>query len=345
MSNVLTDQGILDLVQGTLEHLGPPRFQQIAQSLQEYQVMSHWLKKDKVTIDNGIGIRRAIMTKLPNQARHVGLAAIDDVDIAPLMDKVNIPWRHLTTNMAWERRELLENRGRALIFNIMKPRRAGMMINVAEELEAKAWSSPDVDDELLPYGLPYYVVHNSNTGFNGAAASGHTTCAGINPSTTPQWKNYTGTYSAVTKASLIKMLRTAHRKTGWMSPVTIQDYRGSQGSKYRCYTDEATLSSFEDIGESQNENLGRDVASIDGSIVFRKHPISWIPQLDLSDLDAPFYMIDHSTFYPVVLKGDFLRESKPAMSPNSHNVIVVHIDFTYNYFCIDRRRNTVLYHA
>ncbi len=343
----LADTDILDLVAGTMYNLGPPRFQQIAQELQNYEVMPRWLRKDKVVEDHGIGIQRAMMTKLAGAARHVGLAAQDDVDIADLMDKVQIPWRHAETHWAWERRELLMNRGKALVFKVIKPRRAGAMIDIVEELEGKAFSCPDVDDTLLPYGLPYWVVTNAVSGFTGAAPSGHTTVGGINPTTTPKWKNRAGTYSAITKPDFIRELRSCHRQTHWKSPVTIQDFRGVLGDRYRCYTDEATVSALEDVGESQNENLGRDIASMDGTIVFRKHPIIWVPQIDSTPAATnPFYMIDHSTFYPVVLAGDFLRESAPKMLTGiKHNVGVVFVDLTYNFVCVDRRRNTVLYKA
>jgi len=55
-------------------------------------------------------------------------------------------------------------------------------------------------------------------------------------------------------------------------------------------------------------------------------------------------MIDHSTFNPVVLKGDVLRESKPSNSGSrQHNVFETFVDLTYNYVCVDRRRSGVLH--
>jgi hypothetical protein len=340
----LTDLEVADLVAGTLYEMGPPNFQQIAQNLPEYEVMGKWLRKDKVTVSSGVGIQRALMTKLAGAASHVGLAEIDDVDIPDLMSKINIPWRHATTNWAYERRELLMNRGKSLVTNVVKPRRTGAMIDLAEILEAKAWASPGAANVVDPYGIPYYVVMNASTGFNGGAPSGHSTVAGINPTTTPKWANYTDTFGAITKADFVKSLRTAHRNIKWKSPVTIKDFRRGAADRYRCYTDEENLSDIEDVGESQNENLGRDIASMDGTIVFRKHPIVWVPQLDSTPAAAnPFYMIDHSTFYPVVLKGDFLRETKPEKKGDQHNVYVVFTDLTYNFVCIDRRRSAAFY--
>jgi hypothetical protein len=140
---------------------------------------------------------------------------------------------------------------------------------------------------------------------------------------------------------LIKKWRTAHRKCGFKSPITVEDYRGTRGQKYRFYVNESTISDIEDVGEAQNENLGRDIASMDGSIVFKGHPIRWVPKLD-ADTQNPIYGIDHSTFYPACLEGDYLRESEAERAPDQHNVYQVFVDLSYNFVCIDRRRNMVL---
>lgn len=340
----LTDSDILDLVAGTQNDLGEPNFGQIAQNLQEYEVMPKWLKSDKVVVDSGIGIQRALMNKLPvNAAAHVGLGEVDDVDVTDLMTKINVPWRHAKTYWAFERRETLMNRGKRLVFNVIKPRRLGAMVALAEELETKAFASPSGTNEVDPYGIPWWITMAATTGFNGLAPTGHTTKGGINPTTETKWRNYTGTYSVVGKTDLIKTMRTGYKKCKWRSPVQQSDVR-TFGDKYRIYTDEETSSDFDDVGESQNENLGRDVASMDGQTVFKRHPIVWIPQLDSTPVATnPVYMINHDTFYPVVLKGDFLRESEPSIKGDQHNVIVVYVDLTYNYICLDLRRNAGYY--
>lgn len=351
---------IIDLVKGTLDDLGRPKFQQIAQNLQHYEVMGNWMKKGRVTFDDGRGIQKNLMTRLQNNAAHVGLLETDGAVLPNLMEQLRVDWRHAQTNWSFlYQTDILMNRGKSLIFNVIKPRRAAAMINLTEELEAKAWSAPEPDNVNDPWGVPYWVVYNSVTGFNGGYPGTHTSLAGLNLATdAPKFKNYTANYTAVSKTDLIKAMRTAHRKTGWKSPVSIDDYRGSMGRDMRIYTDETTIAAFEDLGEAQNENLGRDLASIEtgggggrdvkdieGQLTFRKHPIIWVPQLDDTSVYTaatnPVYMIDHSTFSPVCLKGDFLRESEPEKVPNQHNAFRVFVDLTYNYLCIDRRRNAV----
>lgn len=334
---------IADLVATTLRDLGPAKFQQIAQNLQDYEVFPKWFKRDRVTFDSGIGIQKTLMYKLSNQAGHVGLLDVDQPNIADVLTQLQVDWVHAQTH--WSliyQTDILMNSGKALILNVIKPKRADALLSLVEELETRAWgSAPASTDTNYPYGIQYWVVENATTGFNGGAPTGHTTVGGVNLTTAPNFQNYTAQYTSVTKTDLIAKLRTAHRKIGFKSPITIEDYRGSKGTDRRLYANESVIQDIENLGEGQNENLGRDIAAMDGTMTFRRHPIVWVPQLD-SRTDNPVYMIDHNTFYPVCLKGDYLRESEAMRSPNQHNVWNVFIDLTYNFVCLDRRRNAVL---
>jgi len=338
----LTATDIGDLVKGVLNDLGKMKFQQIAQNLQHYEVFSKWFKKDKVAFDNGIGIQRTLMNKLSNSASHVGLLDPLQVNIVDVLDQLTVPWRHARTHWALiYQTDILMNSGQSSIVSTIKTRRAAAMIDLVEELEDCGWATPaSTADKTLPFGLPYWIVKNASTGFNGGVPFG-STIAGVSLTDSPNFKNYTAQYAAVTKADLIKKLRTAHRKVRFVSPITINDYRGGVGERFRIYTTESVLSDLEDLGEAQNENLGRDLASMDGTMTFRRHPIIWVPKLD-ADTQSPVYMIDHSTFMPVCLRGDYLRESEAKQAPDQDNVYYVTVWLTYNYLCIDRRRNAVL---
>ena len=339
MANIVPTD-ILDLVNLTLRELGRLRFSQIAQNLQDYEIFSHWFRRDKVSFDSGVGIQRTLMNKLSNGAGHVGLMQTDNVDIVDVIDQLQLNWVHVQNSWGFIYQETLMNRGEALIANVLEPRRADCLISLVEELENKAWASPAVGNSTEPFGVPHWIVKGA-TGFNGNYPGSHTTIANVSTTDSPNFKNYTDQYTSLSKADAVKKLRTAHRKTGFKSPITIQDYRGTTGQRYRLYVNETTISGLEEVGEAQNENLGRDLASMDGTITFRNHPIIWVPKLD-SDSDDPIYGIDHSTFYPVCLQGDYLRESEAQASPSQHNVFQVFVDLSYNYLCVDRRRNWVI---
>lgn len=340
--------GIADLLKSTLRDLGRMKFQQVIQVYQDYEVFSHWFRKDKVFFEDGIGIQRNMMLTGANVAKHVGLYATDDVDVFDHLQQLQIPWRHATTNWGFERRELLMNRGKSVITKIIKPRRANAVIKLAEILEDAAWTAPASTDTIEPYGIPYYLVKNATTGFNGGVPSGHTTVANISPTTYDKWKNYTIRYTNVTKDDLISEMRTAQRKINWKSPVDIEDFRKGMGQRLRLYTNDATIKLLETVGEQQNENIGRDIAAfgasrdvkfVDDVITFRRFPFVYVPKLD-NDSTKPIYGVDHSTWTPVVLRGDFMKE-EVGKAPNQHNITTVFMDLTYNYLCIDRRRNFV----
>ena len=178
------------------------------------------------------------------------------------------------------------------------------------------------------------MVKNASTGFNGGAPSGHTTVAGVNLTETPNYKNYTAQYTNVNRTDLIKKMRTAHRKIRFKSPISINDYRNGRGDRYRIYTTESVLSSLEDEGFAQNENLGRDIAQLDNTIVFRNHPVIWVPKLD-SDTQAPVYMIDHSQSFMRYQVANFAQYISGKCCLSGVDLSKNEGPFPQEVFCID----------
>lgn len=335
---------VVDLVKSTLRDLGRGTFQQVAQDVVDYPVFTSWFKKDKVMFDDGIGIQRTLMARLPDVAKHVGWADEDTASIEDIMEQLQVPWRHAETRWSFKYQETLMNKGKSLIFNVIKPRRAGAMIKLAQICDNGAWAVPTSEsDKTQPWGVPYWVpIVSGDPGFNGGLPGSYATIAGLTQTEVPTFKSYSGTYVSVTKPDLIKKMRTMKRATGFKSPIDLADYRKGKGERYRVYTNENVLSSFEEIGESQNENLGRDLASIDGvNMTFRGNPIVYTPQLDSNTAD-PVYFLDHSTFYPACLVGDYMREDGPIRDPKKRDWYTTYVNLSYNYLCLDRRRNGVL---
>jgi len=341
MGAVLTDSQILDLALGTQKKMGKMKFHQIAQSIQNYEVLPRIMKKDKIQIAAGNGIEDYVMVKDSGSAKNVGLYQKDDVNTVDVMKKISLDWRHTTTNYSWDRRELAMNGGEARIYDLMKVRRAAGMLSLANIMENDFWSKPTNTQDVLPImGVEYWVVKNAAIGFNGGSPAGFTGgCAGL---IHDNWKNYTGTYSNYTKEDLIAKLRTAKRKTNFKSPIDLEDYRKGNGQQYRIYVNEATINQLELLAEKQNENLGSDLTKMDGTVTIGKAPLVYVPKLD-ADTSSPIYMLDWSYVFPYFLKGEYLRESEPEKVGGQHTTIAVHIDLTWNIMFKDRRSQTVLY--
>lgn len=342
-----------DHVHATLHDLGKNKWHSIAADLQQYEIMSFWLRDDKVLKTGGQGVKRNLQLTTNSVAGHHGLFHRDNINVGDLLQKVSVDWIQADTYWVFERREMLDNRGEAQITNIIEPRRAGAMLDLALELEEKAWTLRSSSDDTSPNGIPYYVVQNSSAGFNGAAPSGFTTVAGINPSTYAKWKNYSGTYSAFTRLDMVKKVKRMMRNIGWRAPVDLRDTKFPQDR--RIYTTETIVEYMEDIAEAQNENLGSDVAPMAAggrrgglrfagdTVTLRRVPILWVPEIQLQDSNNPIYCIDHGTFMLYVRQGDYLVESKPETVPFQHNTSVVFVDLSYQYLCLNRRANGVLY--
>lgn len=335
---------IADLVVSTQKDLGELRFSQIATRLQGYECMGRVLKADSTKIESGEGIQRNVMVDHSDSADTVGLFEDDDVSFKDVMQTLTVPWRHSRTYWMYERREMLMNRGSRRLLDLIKVRRTASMIAMAELLEQEFWSSPpSSSDKTHLFGVPYWITQSDTEGFNGADHGNFSSGkGGLSATTYTRWKNYTGKYVSVDKGDLIQLMRNGHRKTNWRSPVSINDYRKGNGQRFRVYCGNSVISDFERVGEGQNENLGRDLASMDGKMTFRGHPIIWVPYLDDSSItNAPVYMIDFNDFYIHILSGDYLRESKPTPSALQHNTYVCFVDLTANIVCTNVRHQAV----
>lgn len=341
--STLTDKQLLDLSIGTLAKLGKLKFNQIAQKLQSYEVLPRIMKKDKIQIDSGKGIEDYVMVSDNGAAKNVGMYQKDEVNVTDVMKSVKLDWRHTTTNYAWDRKELAMNGGESKIIDIMKVRRAAGLLSLANRMEDDFWSKPTNTADVLPInGIEYWVVKNSTIGFNGGAPAGFPAgCGGL---LHDHWKNYTGTYTNVSKEDLVKKLRTARRKTNFKSPIDLDDYRKGTGQQYRCYANETTINDLETLAEKQNENLGVDLAKMDGSVTIGKAPLLYVPKLD-EDTTNPLYLLDWSWIFPYFLKGEYMHESEPAIVSGQHTTYVVYIDLSWNLMFKDRRSQTVIYKA
>lgn len=347
MPDLVTTQ-LDDLMNQTLDSYDQrPKFQQVAQSLNSYPVFKEWFRKKRVRmIPSGVQISRALMTQLGEEAQDVGLHSSVDYQFGDHMANMTINWAHIFHYWMWELREVMMNRGESLITEVIKPREMSVWIRIAEKLEQKAWSLPNAETGVGCWlGVPYWIVYNSAAeGFANINAGSFSGKAGIDAVTVSGVRNWSYTYTTASKADLITDMREAHVKTDWTSPVDETDLRSGSGRDLVIYTDYTTIAALETIGENQNENLGRDIASMDGMITFRRHKVVREPYLDdnaPTGTTNPLYHIDHNTWQTCVLKGDFFRPDGPHAIPFKPNSRAKHVNLTGAFVCVDPRRNAV----
>lgn len=329
-----------DLIANTLRDLGEMHFTEIATDLQDHTAQRILLKKESITLTSGTAVQWNVLVNHSNSAANVGLFATDNVNVVDGMVQANIPWRHVTTNYAIERREVAMNRSPRKIVDLLKERRIMAMIALAELMEANFWNFPLATDSNTPFGVPYFVTKNATEGFNGGIPSGYSSVAGLSPTTYPRWNNWTYQYGAVSKDDFIRHARQAATKILFKPPVDgIPTF--NTGDKFFYGTTYTVIGQLEEACEAQNENLGNDLASRDGQVIFRRLPVTWVPKLD-ADTTNPFYMLNFGVMKNYILSGEWLKETAIPITPGQHTVASQHVDCSHNLVCKDRRRQAVL---
>lgn len=340
LPNQLTASGVGDLVATTLKDLGKPRFTEIATSLQKYTAMRNLLKRNRVEFGSGYAFQWDVMVNDSGAAVNVGLAASDNVNIVDGMTQATADWRFSTVNYGLIGQVVSMNREPARIVDYVKTKRIMAMISLAVLMENNFWGPPvAVTDVLTPWGVNTWIVKNSSQGFNGGAPSGYTTI-GLNPTTYPNWQNWTDQYTAVSRDDLIRRLRKAATFTDFSPPVDgIPTF--NTGDEYGFYTNYGVIGPLEENLESQNDNLGNDVASKDGMVLFRRVPVVWIPRLE-SDTTNPIYGINWGWFKTFVMEDWWLKETHVPVYPMSHTMSAHFIDLAYQFALRNRRPMFVL---
>ena len=344
-----SDAEIQDLAISTQKNLGPVGFYQIAQEMTNYEVGGYFLDASRIEVERGTGngFHWNVMMDSQDNTRFTKLFEGDEVLSSDVMREANAPWRHMVTDYCWDRRAMLMNSGEAVLTNLIQIGRVSALLGQVKTVENTHWSKPaDSSDDRTPWGLFTWLVSSATRGFNGGNAAGFSAGPGgldASVDRNARWRNYTDRFSAITKADLVGDMRRAHREIDFQSPVP----GGFQISrKYRIYTGIENLEGLEALGEAQNENLGKDIASMDGQITFRGNAIVRVNRLDAAyKSDRPVLFVNRDTIKIVVLSGNAMRESAPDKVGGAHNVMAVFIDTTYNYKMTDRRRNAYLSYA
>jgi hypothetical protein len=330
---------VTDLTNTTLRNLGKPKFTEIATDLQKHTAMKNLLKKNRIVLESGYGVQWDVMVNHAASASNVGLGHEDTVNEVDGMVLATADWRNTTANYSFIAQIVDMNREPARIVDYVKVKRLQCMIAVAELMESNFWGPPvALTDNLTPWGANTWIVKNATAGFNGGVPSGYTTI-GLNPTTYPRWKNYTFPFSAITRDDFIRAARKAAAYTDFEPPVDgIPTF--NTGDDYGWYTNYSVVGPLEEALESQNENLGKDIASMDGKVLFRRAPVEWVPKLD-ADTTNPFYGINWGDFKTFILSGWWLRQTDVPIYPGQHTTSAHFLDATYQFITRNRRTHCI----
>jgi len=341
MAYLATDQ-LVDLMRGTLPHLRRGRFTEFAAKLQNYVFWGKLLKRKQVKLDGGDQIERFAMTGTAGQAHQTHLFAEDTANVVNVMQQIIVPWRFTTTSVAFDEREKGMNSKRA-IYDLMKTRYAQGEIDLADHVEAQGWNKPSTSSEKLHmWGIPTWIVKNVTTGFYGGNPTGFADGpGGLNSDDYSAWKNYSGTYSQISRADFIYTVREMLLELDWQTPVDIPDY-SSDRDQVEMYCGKNLALGLADRATDQNDRLGPDLASMDGRTLIARHPLVRVKYLD-SDTSDPLYAIDWGHMEIAVMRGENLRRTPPRPTDRMHRALVGHTDLQANIVMTKRRTSGVLY--
>lgn len=319
------------------------RIEQMAMAFTQYHVMPIWFKDLKDIVTSGRSIQQSLMYQAGN-AKNISLNELADYDVPDHLKGMEVPWARSESYWMMHVEEPLMNTSPSAIVDEMKARRDGAGIAMAELMENNAWTAPvDANDVKAWWGVPYWVTQNATAGFNGGALFGSTK-AGVDPSVVTKMKNYTFSYTNATKQDLLDKVKTAMHRCGFRNPIEPAAFNSDLGKNFRLYVPYELQKSIESIGEGQNESLGKDVDSLAGQVRVRGCGVYAVDPLD-SKTNSPIYGLNHTVFRPKVLRGAFMRESKPEPVPHQPDWKRIRTNLTGNFVCINPARCFVGYAA
>jgi hypothetical protein len=297
----------------------------------------------KKAFDGGIDWEFECQMDHNHSARTVGLYETDGSSVADSMKMGKVGVRHVNAHYIYDQREPAFQRGGHAIVDLVTTRNIGMRVSLYELLEEILWGKPvDSSDTKTPYGIAFWILKGATEGWNTTNPAGFSDGrAGIDTTAFPRWANWTGKYTSVTKEDLVRMMRRGHRKTQFRSPVShAVPTLGAKGNG--IYTNDSVIGILEEILENGNMDLGNELASKDGRVMFKGTPLTYAPKLD-GDTTNPIYMLDWKTLGIGTMPGWENNLSAPYMVPGKHLVRRVDLDMSLNMICTDLRKQAVFY--
>jgi len=334
----ITSSDIGDLLRNSLNRLNRGKFTENATDRQNYLFTSKMVKKSKVVFDSGPAFQWNRMIDF-NEAQSVGLYQIDNTQVKDVMNQPSVRWAQYHNSYAIDHHEITRNSGESKIVDMLLARRTSCTIGIKEKLEADAWKVPATTDPKSMFGFPYWIVKSNTEGFNGQLPSGYTTVAGIDPTTDTRWRNWTAQYTSVTKDDLIRKWWKAAEFTRFTPAVDVPDF--NTGDEYFFATNWNVLGTLKEILEAQNDDLGTDLDSMNGRVMFQRTPVLRVVELE-NDTTNPVYGVNLGVFKIATESGWWMRETVIDIKPDQHTVSEYHLDVSIQPHTYDRRRHFVL---
>lgn len=314
------------------------------QAYQDHPMVSH-ISAKRMEEQSGTSILFHVQNIGSGGTRAVLPYQEDEVNITDSLLRGRAEWAEYATNWGISLEEATMCRGASQIVDMVQARRTDMMMQMADTIEADAWTLPPTSGTPRICGIPYTIVPittGQTAGFNGGLPAGFTSVYGLSPTTYSRWKNYNDRWAAaasfagvVTASDVTKITRML-RKLNFRSPVFVQNANDTPFADMRMYCGNDLTDGLEERARKNNDNLGNDVARFAGDTVIKNLPVQCVPYLD-NDATYPLVAVNHAYYKFIVHSGWYLRE-KVQQSPKQHNVELTFVDFRGQFCCTNRQR-------
>ncbi len=345
-----------DLISSTLSSYPEPRWGMIAQDLTTYPLLEQMLKPPAMRKKTTQTMKHQLQVTQTKGAKHAGAYQDDSLNVQDNLQGIEVPWRHTTNNFTFDYMEEIFNNGDPeslgnQILDLIESREADCMLGLAEIMELAWLGKPSSSsDKLTPWGLQYWLklATADQEGQLGGDITGFSSGpGGLSSDTYTNWKHYLADYDAFTDDDLSRKMRKAWRAIMFKSPVKALKGNGAEGYRYKIMCGEDAQEGMIDIARSQNDNIGRDLATYMDDITFKKIPIEYVPAIDSTwtSNEDPIFMLDLKHFQTCVHGKNAWRRTGPLTVDKKHTTRSVFYDVTWNIMCTDRRRQAVLNRA
>lgn len=260
-------------------------------------------------------------------------------------------WRNGEELFGIDKRESVMNSGEALVVSEEEVGMQAMYQRVCDSIEDASSTIASSTDTLQEQGIPYFIncpsdasgADGANNGFQGTVPAGHTLVCGLNPTTTAtKYRNYADLFTDFVYDEFTVKASDLMRAINFDPPPRGKS-EGSAWDGMRVYMGDRTLTAYEAMMLTGNDNLGRDGLPFFNNAVLKGITPTALPVLDAKATAGsfPIYYVNHRYLYPVFLPDYRFKEIGPEKTPMSHQV---HwgIFWTYNWIAESRRRLGVM---
>ena len=224
-----------------------------------------------------------------------------------------------------------------------------MFQRVCDSIELLACSVPAAGDTLNEVGIPYYIncPSNASGGFQGTVPVGYSLVANVDPVTAhPRFRNYADLFTDYIHEDFSLKVSQMMRAINFNAPKRGKEMQGGGIDSLRVYCGDDSLSDYELMLNTQNQNLGVDgVPMFNRGMLKGMTPIG-VPQLNSDGTGSPatssfpWYFVNHNLLFPVFVPGWRFKE-KSGLVPMSHQKCWG-VCWKFNWVCRSRRRQAVL---